>query len=90
MEAKRPHWRHELQLNQRFIQYSKRNMTTIGLSGRLLGAVAVSLVVMVWLGFQIIADTAGQNAAILNPSLALAWNSDEVSALDELARLCLV
>ncbi len=38
-----------------------------------------------WLGWQIVANTASYNAATASPETALAWRSNEAAALDELA-----
>jgi tetratricopeptide (TPR) repeat protein len=43
------------------------------------------LIGLMWVGWRIVADTAGYNAATSDPETALAWTSSEAGALDELA-----
>ena len=52
--------------------------------GRVVFVVLV-VVGIVWVGWRIIADTAGSNAAATDPETALAWMPSEANALDELA-----
>ena len=62
----------------------------INLSRRQVGAIVLLALAGGWLAFRIVSDTAGQKAAIVKPDVALAWNSAEPKAMDELARQCLV
>lgn len=71
------HRRHEHQHRGRARQGGESHMVAISLSRRQLGVVAVALLALVWVGFRIIADTPGQNAAI------------DANALDELEMQCL-
>jgi hypothetical protein len=43
------------------------------------------LIGLMWVGWRIVADTAGHNAAASDPETALAWMPSEARALDELA-----
>lgn len=52
--------------------------------GRMVLVVLV-LVGLMWVGWRIVADTAGYNAAASDPEAALAWVPSEARALDELA-----
>ena len=47
--------------------------------------IAFVLTGLLWVGWQIVADTAGFNAASSDPETALAWTPNEAGALDELA-----
>jgi hypothetical protein len=85
VEATIPRRHHEHSDKGNSRQGGEHGKVVVSLSRRQLGAIALALLALGWLGFRIIADTAAQNAALSNPSAALAWNSAEASALDELA-----
>jgi tetratricopeptide (TPR) repeat protein len=53
-------------------------------SGRMV-LVGFVLIGLMWVGWRIVADTAGRNAAASDPETALAWMPSEARALDELA-----
>ena len=48
--------------------------------------VALVAIGLIWLAWQIIANTVGLNTATSSPETAVAWSSNEATALDELAQ----
>lgn len=85
VQAAIPHRHHEHSDKRIARQGGEHGKVVVSLSRRQLSAIVLVFLALGWLGFTIIADTAAQNAALSNPSAALAWNSGEASALDELA-----
>ena len=57
---------------------------TVAAPGRII-LVALVAIGLIWLAWQIIANTVALNTATSSPETAVAWSSNEATALDELA-----